>query len=116
MLDIEVNRIQVQVVASLEPGKRFAQSNQMLVALQDHHQSQLMRHQVVRHHLITVFAFTAASVALQLLSLNLFARLIIVNCDGLHVHLRVVPHQNESTSVDVPPIPALVLDEVADQL
>ncbi len=116
MLDIEVDRIQVQVVASLEPGKRFAQSNQMLIALQDHHQSQLMRHQVVSHHFITVFAFTAASVALQLLSLNRFTRLIIVDCDGLHVHLRVVPHQNESTSVDVPPIPALVLDEVADQL
>lgn len=75
-----------------------------------------MGHQMIGHHLVTVFAFTTSSVTLQLLSLNRFVRLIIMDCYGFDVHLRVVPHQNESTGVDVPPVPALVLDEIADQL
>lgn len=33
MLDIEIHRVQVHVVRSLEPGERFAEANEMLIAL-----------------------------------------------------------------------------------
>ena len=33
MLDIEIHRVQVHVVRSLEPGERFAEANEVLIAL-----------------------------------------------------------------------------------
>jgi hypothetical protein len=87
VLDVEVDRIEVQAVAPFEPAEGLSQPDEVLVALQDHHEGELMGHQVLSHHLVAVLALSALGVGLQLLLLHSLIHFVIVHCYRLDVDL-----------------------------
>lgn len=105
----------MQLVGPFEPGEGLAEADEVLVALQDHHEGQFVGHQVLGNDLVAVPALPALGVALQLLLLCVLLRHVVVHCDQLHVYLDVL-QDYEGPRVQVPPIPTLILHEVADQL
>ena len=115
MLDVEVDGVEVEAVASFEPAEGLSQPDEVLVALQDHHEGELVGHQVLSHHPVAVLALPALGVGLQLFFLHSLVDLVVVHSDGLDVDLGLLL-QDEGLGVDVPPVASLVLDEVAHKL
>ena len=103
----------MQLVGPFKPREGLAQPDEVLVALQDHHEGQFVGHQVLGNDLIAVPALPALRVALQLLLLCVLLRHIVVHSDQLHVNLDVL-QDDEGSRVEVPPIATLILHEVAD--
>lgn len=67
VFDVEVDVIDVLVVGSFQPGVVLPYFQQILIALQDHDEGELMSHEVLGDGLIAVFAFLALGIGLQFL-------------------------------------------------
>ena len=104
------------LVAPLQPWEVLAHPNQMLVSLQNHHECQLVGHEVFCHYLLAVGTFLAFGVSFNiLLWLLFFVRLVVVHRDGLDIDLAILL-QDEGLHVDKPPVATLIFDEIAYKL
>ena len=69
---------------------------------------------MLSNHFIAILAFSATSISLQLLFLNILINgITIMESDRLNVYLLILS-QYESFGVDVPPISSLIFDKVTD--
>ena len=116
MLYIKIDRIQMQGIAPIEPGEGLAQPDQMLIALQNHHKGQFMGHEMFSYNFVAIFAFSASGVSLQLLFLYIIVDSVtVMNSNRFHIYFFVLG-QDESSSINVPPISSLIFNEITDKL
>jgi hypothetical protein len=121
VLNIKWDRTDMLGVASIKPRILFANLDEILVALENHHEGKLMCQQVLRYNLITVFTFFALRIRFKLflgpifrLDIAVMARnRLIVNDNFLMNIWALLPWNDKRLCVDIPPVSSLVLDKVA---
>ena len=74
-----------------------------------------MTHLVLWVRLVTISAFLTTSIAFDFLSGGIFPCFGVIHRDQLHIHFGISLEQ-EGASVNKPPVPCLILDEVTNQL
>lgn len=67
------------------------------------------------YYSVAILAFATSGIGLQFLFLDCLVDLVLVKGDGTEIDLLVLG-QDEGLGVDVPPVAALVLHEITDQL
>ncbi len=124
MLNIETDRAYMLGIASVKPGILFADLDEVLVALKNHHESELVCEQMLRDDLVAVLALLALCVGLELfLSTILRLHIAVVARDWFivdnHLFLRFrsgLFGYYKCLSVNIPPIPSFILNKVTYHL
>ena len=74
-----------------------------------------MGHEMFGYNFIAIFAFSASGVSFQLLFLYiLIDSVAIMDSDRFHIYFFIL-RQDESSSIDIPPISSFIFDEIADK-
>jgi hypothetical protein len=121
VLNIKWDRTDMLGVASIKPWILFTNLDEILVALENHHEGQLMCQQVFRYNLITVFALFALRIWFKLFLSSIFRlniavmtwNRLIVNNNFLMNIWALLPRNDKRLCVNIPPVASLVLDKIA---
>ena len=74
-----------------------------------------MGHEMFSYNFIAIFAFSTSGVSFQLLFLYiLIDSVAVMDSDRFHIYFFIL-RQDESSSIDIPPISSFIFDEIADK-